>query len=221
VVYAGATITPTKGQAGVQVDIAVNGLNPARTYSIYFGFIKADDPGTVVGSIVADMYGKATGFFAVPALANGDYKIQFYDTQAAVYTVLNILPVFTIGAAAPPPIGTGTFTPSAPALLDASGKTATSVAKNLPFYAQVSLRSNVGVDLSVSVIAQITDSPGKIVTSPGITMADVKAAVSKNVPVAFLGISAAGTYTVTIYVWDNISTPTALAPMTTLAITVT
>ncbi|MBS7637379.1 hypothetical protein KEJ49_00580, partial [Candidatus Bathyarchaeota archaeon] len=68
------------------------------------------------------------------------------------------------------------------------------------------------------VIAQIKDATGRIVAL-GTTLADVKAGATKPVPVAFLGLPA-GTYTVTIYVWSSLTTPTALAPPTTFTITV-
>jgi hypothetical protein len=217
VLYASATISPTRGRAGETVTLTLKGLEPRTLYSIYFGYVDKDNPGTIVGSVVSDSLGKASTVFTVPSLAEGDYKIKLYDTVDAEY-VLNIPPVFTIGAPAVPPVGTGTFTPSAPTLLDAAARPVASVVRNTAFYVQVTLKSNVGVDVSTYVIVQIKDATGKI-AALGITMADVRAGATRSVPVAFLGLPA-GTYTVTIYVWDSLTTPTALAPTTTFTITV-
>jgi hypothetical protein len=118
-----------------------------------------------------------------------------------------------------PPVGTGTFTPSSPSLLDSAGKATTSVSKNTAFYVQIKLTSNVGTSLSVYVIAQIKDSTGGV-TAMGITAADVGAGATKDVPVAFLGLATPDIYTVTLFVWSSITDPTALAPKTTFTITI-
>jgi hypothetical protein len=220
VCYAYATISPVQGSPGSRVDIVVTGLTGGRLYQIYFGFVDAEHPGMVVGSLVANALGKASAFFTVPSVATGNYRIQLYDPIDDQY-VLNILPTFSVVPPVPPVLpGTATLTPSAPTLLDSAGRPTTSVPAGMPFYVQVNVTSNVGVDLSVYVIAQVKDATGKVVAL-GLTAADVKAGATKAIPVAFLGITAPGRYTVTVYVWSSIAEPTPLALPTTFAITIT
>jgi len=222
IVYASASITPTSGEAGSRVDIALKGLTANRLYNIQFGYAVVSgtvEPGVVVGSVVADALGKVTTFFTVPSYARGNYNIQLYDTGSANYNVLNMMPVFTISPPPTPAVGTGTFTPSEPKLLNSAGSPVTSIAKNTAFYTQVKLVNNVGTSLSVYVISQIKNSAG-IVVATGITAADVGAGVTKDVPVVFLGIATSGTYTVTTFVWSSITDPTALAPITSFSITI-
>ena len=138
-------------------------------------------------------------------------------TVKATYQAATATTTFTFVGG---PIGTGTFTPSAPALLDSAGNTISSVARNTGFFVQIQLTSNIGSDLSVYVLAQIKGTSGNA-AGIGLTAADVRGGATKSVPVAFLGISTAGTYTATIFVWSSITEPTPYAPTTVLVITVT
>jgi hypothetical protein len=221
-VQASLTLTPTSGAVGSKVDYVGRGLYVGRTYTIRFGYVDKDHTGTGVGSLVADTYGRSMGSFTVPSKAAGDYDIQLYSAPTPGYDVLNVLPTFTITGAAGPggAIGTGTFTPSAPALLDSAGNTVSSVAKNTGFFVRVQLKSNIGASLSVYVLVQIKDASGNV-AAIGLTAADVAGGATKSVPVAFVGLSAAGTYTATILVWSDITGPVPYAPTTVLVITVT
>jgi len=217
-------LSQTSGAVGVQINFTGHGFAANKIYPIYFNYVNKDNPGLVVGSLIGDDYGKATGYFNVPSLAPGSYNIQCYNTTTATWNILNIMPVFTIttggGGGGPGPIGTGTFSPASPALLSSSGTTITTLPKNTGFFVQLPLTSNIGSALSVLVLTQIKDASGTIV-SIGLTAADMGAGATKSVPVAFTGISSPGTYTATIFVWDGIKSPTPLAPTSVLVITVT
>jgi hypothetical protein len=220
-ISASFTITPTSGATGDAIAFAARGLTSGRAYNIYFGFVDKDTPGIVVGSLVASTYGKASGSFVVPAKSSGSYNIQLYDLVDANYNVINIMPMLTItGGGGGGAIGTGTFTPSAPTLLNSGGSAVSSITKNAGFFVQVTLTSNVGSSLSVYVIAQIKDSSGNVV-AVGLTAADVSGGAVKAVPVAFVGLANAGTYTATIYVWSGIQNPTPLAPTNAFTFTAT
>jgi len=184
--------------AGLDVAIIVNGPS---------GDMRAIDQvtpnadGTYSKNVMTFMQEDPSGTWAVKAT---------YQAATAVAT-------FTFAGG---PIGTGTFTPSAPALLDSAGNTISSVARNTGFFVQVQLKSNIGSDLSVYVLAQIKGSSGNV-AAIGLTAADVRGGATKSVPVAFLGMSTSGTYTATIFVWSSITEPTPYAPTTVLVVTVT
>lgn len=220
-IQASLTLTPTSGAVGDKVDYVGRGLAAAQTYTIRFGYVDVDHTGTGVGSLVADNYGRSIGSFNVPAKTAGDYDIQL--KRGTSYDMLNIPPTFTITGAAPGvggPIGTGTFTPSAPALLNSAGSPVSSVTTNTQFFVQVELKSNIGQDLSISVLVQIKDASGNV-AAINLNQPDVRGGVTKSVAVVFIGISTPGTYTATIFVWSGITEPTPYAPTTVLVITVT
>jgi len=216
------TLTSTTGAAGDTISYAAKGLTYNEPYNIYFGFVDKDTPGLVVGSLVGDSYGKATGSFNVPSKPAGSYNVQLYDLTDKDYGIINIMPTFTITGAGGPggPVGTGTFTPSALTLLNSGGSPVSSITKNVGFYTQITLTSNIGASLSVYVIAQIKDTSGNIVAM-GLTAADVSGGAVKVVPVAFIGVANAGTYTVTIFVWSSIQNPTPYAPTSAFTFTAT
>jgi len=204
------TLNPSTGLPGTTVQVIGTGFTPSSNIIIRYGeAIVQTTPSTVTTSTA----GYFVAYFTVPPGAT-NATVTAADANnnvaSANFTVI------------PPAVlpGTATFTPSAPKLLNSAGAPVTSVPRGTAFYTQIDVTSNVGVDLSVYVIAQIKDATGKVVAL-GLTAADVRAGATKSVPVAFLGIATPGTYTVTVYVWSSVTEPTPLAPTTTFDITVT
>jgi hypothetical protein len=156
-------------------------------------------------------YSKAVMAFAADAPAGVWNTTATYQGVTAT-TSFSFLPV----------VGTGTFTPSDPKLLNSDGSPVASVPKGISFYTQLTVTSNVGIDLSTYVLAQIKDSTSRVVAL-GLTAADVRGGATRAVPVyAFLGIATEGTYTVTMFIWSSITDQgTPLAPTTTFNITIT
>jgi len=194
-------------------------VSPAQPSGTAISFFKysLDGAANVSIPITQVVGGKCYFNFSVSLTANANHTVSVYATDTTgklgkATRVISVIPYL--------PPGTGTFTPSAPKLLNSAGAEVSTIASNTQFFTQITLKSNSATDLSVSVLAQIKDSAGRIVAI-GLTLADVKAGATKNVQVAFLGIATPGTYTVTIFVWSSITEPTALAPTTTFTIVVT
>jgi len=181
--------------------------------------------GQDVAILVYDPSGALRALAQVTPSSTGSYSEDFLTfssndptgtwTVKATYQGVSAIITFTFAV----PIGTGTFTPSSPTLLDSTGHVITSVSSNTAFFIQVKLASNVGTSLSVYLIAQIKEATGRV-AAMGITAADIGAGATKDVPVAFLGIATPDTYTVILFVWSSTTNPTPLAPKTTFTITI-
>jgi hypothetical protein len=83
--YASATLTPTRGMAGETVTLEAKGLMKDTGYVVYFGFIDEDKKGTIVGHLRSDSVGLASMTFTVPSLPEGEYKVQIYDSVREVW----------------------------------------------------------------------------------------------------------------------------------------
>jgi len=219
--------TPVRGPQGTTVTLTGAGWTAGATYQVIFGGDLLATPNPVAGRAVTAFTADGVGdvppvtYFTVPAdLPNGNYWIDIQDPWAfpTLQSALLMRIQFTI-AQVVPPVGTGTFTPAGPGLINSAGTAVTSIAHGAQFYTGMNITSNTATALSVTVIAQIKDSSGRVVAL-GLAAVDVAAGATKAVQVPFLGITTAGTYTVTMFVWDNIATATPLAPTTTLSITV-
>jgi len=222
--FATLTVSPVKGPQGSLVTITGTGWEANTNYAVVFGGDLSATPvvtGRTVAPFTADGIGNVpvNTYFTVPAdLAAGNYWIDVVAAGTSSPSVVLQRIQFTIGQVVPP-VGTGSFTPAAPALLNSAGATVASIAHGAQFYTGMNVTSNVATALSVTVIAQIKDSSGRVVAL-GLAAADIAAGAVKAVQVPFIGVNTAGTYTVTLFVWDNIATATPLAPTTTFNITV-
>jgi len=220
------TITDPATDTEIASDVAVTRyiagnvqVSPAQPSGTAISLIKysLDGAANVTTPITKVEAGKYYFNFSVSLTPNATHTVIVYATDTAGKTglatrVIKIVPYL--------PPGTGTFTPSAPKLLDSAGAVVTSVARNTAFYVQITLKSNSASNLSPYVLAQIKDATGRVVAI-GLSQPDVAAGATKNVAVPFLGIATPGTYTVTIFVWSSITDPVAWAPTTTFTIVVT
>ncbi len=222
--YSSISIDKKSGSAGTVVTVTGSGFAAGSSYHVHWGgdlHKPTPEIGIVLTSFTATLDGEVppgVQFTVPPDASAGTYYVDI--ATADFKSCLVVRPIFTVVGVPPPELpGTKTFTPSAPALLDAAGRETTAVMRGSSFYTRITLKNNVATQVSVYVISQIKDAKGSVI-AVGMTMADVGAEATRSVPVAFLGIATPGTYTVTIYVWSDITAPTALAPTTTFTITV-
>lgn len=89
----GASLTPTSGPIGTDVNISGKGFNPGETTNVVWGYI-GPGTGTNIASVTAGNSGMVKGSFVIPAASSGAHTVALVGATSGTVTKT----AFTVGS---------------------------------------------------------------------------------------------------------------------------
>jgi len=211
ILEASANLNMTSAPIGHNVVITAHGLLQSTAYNILFnpsissgGVIS----GQVIGAVLSNAFGAATGTLTVPNVATGAYSIQLQQIGKGMNAALATPPTITVG-------GNSQNCQTTGCLVATGSPSETTIGPNKAV--QTSFTNNSNAPVTAIIYAVVHNAAGQTVAYSTATLTNVPAGQSATAYDILFGL-APGSYSVTIFATST--SGTAISTTSTVTVTI-